>query len=227
MIRSKAFFTKAENLAALGGKYTSAFLGFGGKPRARLRARFLRWHCSTVRASRRSITRGLGLSASVMTLRLAGMWEREKFYLSLDHEEPLPAAPTDILWDSVPEGWDRFRTSFLDRRFRKLVRDAQDVFMQLLLQKTWTPQFVEGTKEKHDTYWCRVRERSFNFSRASCPTQGKGRQLYYNWFSKKPTDLVPWPFRCGWIVEPEVRSCRSSVYLWVPRRERVDWVRAS
>lgn len=221
-IRSKAYFLRCSSLDALGGKYHSFCKGVGGTYRAKLRAFFLRNHRRVIEDSRRSCTRGLGLRASETTLRLAGMWEREKFYLSLDNEKPLPTAPSDIQWDSCPQGWRRERVDRIASDRLTRAREVQSTHRKEMIAKCWSPTYVRTDNAKR-VYWSRVKESTYVYSRELDVTRGKGRDLYRKWF--KSSAGLCGLFNCKIrLTNPQMVLSRNPAYLWIPMKEREEEV---
>jgi hypothetical protein len=104
-VRAKALFTVPDSPSSWAGQYSSLCPGFSGPSGRPWRLDFLRRHQRTLWFSQRSITRGLGVSASEGLLRQAGLLRRERFYLSFDKEESLPACLPDVPMTRFPSGF--------------------------------------------------------------------------------------------------------------------------
>jgi len=173
VIRSKALFGAPETVDSLIGRYGSFCPGFGGGRRAELRALFIKENYNSFARTQRSLTRGLGLSASRRTLVAAGVWDREKFYLQLSHEPPLPLLHRYGTY--VPEGWERRpENAMLDVG---QARSDEKEFWELVVGHTWLEEPRIQSKEdlalERDSYWEKVRSATFRYSR---PTPGDRRR---------------------------------------------------
>nr|UVD54632.1 RNA-dependent RNA polymerase [Verticillium dahliae magoulivirus 1] len=104
-VRSKALFTAPESVSALAGQLSSLCPGFNGLSRCHWQVHFLRNFSRLVWVSQRSLTRGLGLRLRESVIRQAGLLRRERFYLSLSKEEPLPSLPLEYAHTPFPQGF--------------------------------------------------------------------------------------------------------------------------
>jgi hypothetical protein len=89
-IRAKCLFNKAETLQALQGVYRAVAPGFTGAPRRLLQVILLRNNRSLISMGQRSLLRGLGMRVCSSVLRRVGLSRRERFYLTLESEPPVP-----------------------------------------------------------------------------------------------------------------------------------------
>jgi hypothetical protein len=109
MIRSTAFGFKPDSrsVESLHGRWKSFSVGYHGWRRSYLRTEFLLYNKKAIIASRRSLSRGLGISVGKPELVRSGLWARECFYLSLPDgvERPLPPSDALITQQRVPDGW--------------------------------------------------------------------------------------------------------------------------
>jgi hypothetical protein len=105
-VRSSALFpsgTLSEQICSLNGRFYSACAGYGRARQRVVRELFLDLNQKAVHASRRSVTRGLGLAVGEESLKTLGLWYRELFYCEQVEEPPLP-----VLADGpLPEGWSQ------------------------------------------------------------------------------------------------------------------------
>jgi len=116
-IRAAAFLTKADSPAGLKGQFLSLGPGLSGRYRRSLQVHFLRRNMRLILLCQRSVTRGLDIPVSDAVLRMAGLYRREKFYRSLEREEPLPRmSPDGTLHPGLPPGFRVFKRSELSRR---------------------------------------------------------------------------------------------------------------
>jgi hypothetical protein len=104
-VRARAVFTKPDSPASWAGQFKSLCPGFKG-PHARFwRKYFLDHHQTQVWLSQRSITRGLGCGVDGGLLRQTRLLRRERFYLSLEEEEPLRETPVGCPRTAAPKGF--------------------------------------------------------------------------------------------------------------------------
>jgi len=110
-VRSSALFPKgalSEQIESLNGRFYSACSGYGGRRRSVVRALFLRRNQKPIHASRRSVTRGLGMAAGEQEIKDAGLWFRELYYLEQVEEPLLPSLDGRVPvrgWKQVPKAW--------------------------------------------------------------------------------------------------------------------------
>jgi len=105
-IRSVALFPMKsgdEGVSSLRGRFYSFSPGFTGKRKVLVRTEFIRLNRSLLDRSGRSLTRGLGIFPSRVSMIDAGVWDREMWYLSLAGEKPLP--PPRAEWAVRPDGY--------------------------------------------------------------------------------------------------------------------------
>jgi len=89
-----------EQIRSLNSRFYSVAAGLGRQRSRVVRAWFLEQNLKAILASRRSLTRGLGLAVDEGMLRDGKLWHRELFYLERIEEPILPAQS-----GSVPPGW--------------------------------------------------------------------------------------------------------------------------
>jgi len=121
-IRSTAFgfCPSGQGVESLAGRWRASFPGFFGNRRTLLRVDWLKWNRKWIVASRRSLSRGLGLNVNESEVRSAGLWSRECFYLSMARETPLPVKRSvldQVL--KVPHDWEPRRVEKITKKMRK------------------------------------------------------------------------------------------------------------
>jgi len=89
-IRPRSFFSKAKDISDLVGTFSTSFPGFRGESLRPLQVSFLQRNRSLIGLCQRSLTRCLGMRISIATLRSAGLWKRERYYLGEPNEPPPP-----------------------------------------------------------------------------------------------------------------------------------------
>jgi hypothetical protein len=112
-LRSSAVFPKgsiSEQIVSLSGRFYSAGPGFGRIRKRIVQSLFINQNQKPIHASRRSLTRGLGLSVDEEIIKDTGLWYRELFYLEQVEERSLPTVKT-----SLPQGWKQVGSSWLSR----------------------------------------------------------------------------------------------------------------
>jgi len=108
-VRARALYATPESPAAMAGQYASLAPGLSGHRRRHWQVLFLRRASVQVWVSQRSLTRGLGMSVTMIVLRQAGLFRRERFYLARDREPPLPTiAPPGCAQTAFPGGFSSF-----------------------------------------------------------------------------------------------------------------------
>jgi hypothetical protein len=136
-VRSKAIWPEAElseKVLSLNSRFYSAAVSMGRQRRAIVRRFFVRQNEKAVHASRRSITRGLGLDLDEGDLRSIGLWNRELFYLEQDREVPLPRMASG----GVPKGFVKVSAH---RVSPEMVKEGEDRFNSALLHYNWNEPY--------------------------------------------------------------------------------------
>jgi hypothetical protein len=144
-IRSTSFFRKKEKEAILGlkGRFLSFAPGFYGQARTSARVAWLVENQSVVFASRRSLTRGLGLPVKLGELFESCLWEREAWYLSFESEKALPSPYSE--WMRRPAGFTYHRVNKVDKEMRSQQRAVAEAFVAA----AWLPaRYNEGEWEE-------------------------------------------------------------------------------
>jgi len=149
---------RPEALGGLGASHGKFVEPFRRKTlRVRVSTLFLRSHGRELRRTGRSLTQpapaGLGVRCCVRSLGMAGLLEREAWYLqNFTPREKMPAAPCEHNLQGLPEGWKRTR-----RRMTSVERRAWGVYLAAeMVARKWSTQ-VEVVKRVWDDYFERVR----------------------------------------------------------------------
>jgi len=154
IVRSNTFFPEKTKEALLGlrGRFNTFCPGFFGTRRSALRVAWLRENSCLIEASRRSLTRGLGLAVRLEEVMSAGLWTREAWYLSFEAERPLPSSLSE--WTRRPEGYEYYRVPKLTKKIRNAQKEVAPRFVDAawLPRKecdtdSWEKQLFEGTFE--------------------------------------------------------------------------------
>jgi hypothetical protein len=133
VIRSTAFgySSKEGSVESLAGRWKGSFPGFYGHRLSVLRVAWLKFNRKWIVASRRSLTRGLGLNVRESEVRDAGLWGRECFYLSMAMETPLPVKRSTL--DQVmriPNDWSPRRVDKITKEMREKMRGIAGAFVE-------------------------------------------------------------------------------------------------
>jgi hypothetical protein len=120
----------AEQVMSLNSRFYSYSVGMGRERTRVAREFFVRQNERFVHASRRSTTRGLGLSLDRHMLQRVGLWHRELYYLEQDLEPPLPVMRTG----GVPEGFVQVSKH---RVSPDMVREGESRFGAALVHSNW------------------------------------------------------------------------------------------
>jgi hypothetical protein len=117
-----------EACESLGSRFYSSCSGYGRSRADCVKRLFLRENRRWVMATRRSLTRGMGLVVGEGVLKGSGLWDRELYYLAHIVEPELPApismggrwtrVPRHSLTSSEASAWEALRqVSFVDERW--------------------------------------------------------------------------------------------------------------
>nr|QNN89182.1 putative RNA dependent RNA polymerase [Pezizella ericae ourmia-like virus 1] len=176
MIRSSAFGYRPQDSGpeTLHGRWKSFAPGFFGDRRSKLRILFLKQNRKYVLASRRSLSRGIGLSVSKSELIGANLWEREVYYLSLTAgiEKPLPVKPARLDQDRKPKGWSLRPVTRLTKEIREKSKEAGPAFVQC----AWSPSRVIEEMTS-DEWMSKVRETGYAWMPSRVSLLKKARLL--------------------------------------------------
>jgi len=149
---------KPEALGGLGASHGKFVEPFRRKTlRVRVSALFLRSHNRELRRTGRSLTMsspdGLGVRCCVGSLGMAGLLEREAWYLqNFTPREKLPRAPAEHNLQGLPDGWRKTRRAMTAHEKR-----AWEVYLTAeMIERKWTVP-VEVAKRIWDDYFERVR----------------------------------------------------------------------
>nr|WAK77970.1 MAG: RNA-dependent RNA polymerase [Botourmiaviridae sp.] len=152
-VRSSALFPKgalSEQIESLNGRFYSACSGYGRQRRSVVRTEFLRRNQKAIHASRRSITRGLGMVAGEQEIRDSGLWFRELFYLEQVEE---PFIPT--LDERIPvQGWRQVPKSWVEP---SSIRDWEQRWSAACVYHAWFSDFTKSSFSE-DTKMSKIRE---------------------------------------------------------------------
>jgi len=153
-VRSSALFPKgalSEQISSLNGRFYSACSGYGGMRRSVVRTEFLRRNQKAIHASRRSVTRGLGLAAGEQEIRDSGLWFRELFYLEQVEEPFIPTLDERVPvqgWRQVPKSWISSQES---------IRDWEQRWSAACVYHAWFSDF-NNSSFSEDTKMSKIRE---------------------------------------------------------------------
>jgi len=159
--RVAAFTKEFEDWGSLSGSFRSFTRGFVKSAKFEAEVIFLNHFRRRIRQAGRSVRRGLGIPASIPSLRVTGLWRRECWYFdSVPAEfDCLPSSPSRLKWGSVPEGWKRVPESSVrlsgkvefhrEGEIRSApkptnIDDLQKVFWSALTSATWTESPTRG-----------------------------------------------------------------------------------
>jgi hypothetical protein len=134
--RWKSLF--ADSPFALNGSFYS-FLGrTKGIVKNTLSAGFLEINRYRIYDSRRSVTRGLGLSVLPFVLKDCGLLLREDYYLSFPSEDELPREPSPVV------GWKKIASKDVDNLAK--ARELEKEFFRLCVQEAWDRKVVHPSQ---------------------------------------------------------------------------------
>jgi hypothetical protein len=134
-IRANSYFPVKDREAILGlkGRFLSFSCNFSASLRSELRVRWLKENIGLINASRRSLTRGLGLPVKLDEVMKAGCWDREAWYLSFESEKALPSPLSE--WMSRPDGYQYCRVERISKEQKMLNREVAAAFVEA----AWKP----------------------------------------------------------------------------------------
>jgi len=168
-IRAKSLFPAERDpmaILSLRGRFFSVGVGFSGGRLSDLRVAWLKENRSLIDATRRSLTRGLGLPVRYDQLVSAGLWAREAWHLSLPSEKPLPAPFSE--WSVRPAGYEYRRVGFITKELRRAQEGINVAFVESAWERGvdgsldgWHAEAMEGTYDCGSWF----RQRSSGLSR--------------------------------------------------------------
>jgi len=218
---------KPEALGGLGASHGKFVEPFRRKTlRVRVSALFLKSHGRELRRTGRSLTqpspKGLGVRCSVRSLGMAGLLERESWYLqNFVSRERMPAAPSEHNLQGLPEGWRRVR-----RQMTGDERRAWEIYLAAeMIERKWTTR-IEVVKRVWSDYFERVRAfggegywRRFVAERRSGSALKCFRMLKSQGFSSK---YDPMKLRLSYVHHSCSAGGRASeeVGVWVKEAKR-------
>jgi hypothetical protein len=134
-VRAKSFFPEKGQEAILGlkGRFLSFSPNLRGRRRSELRVQWLRENVGLINASRRSLTRGLGLPVKLDEVMAAGLWDREGWYLSFEAERPVPCPLSE--WRGRPAGYQYCR---VEKVTKEILREQKGV-AEAFVKSAWEP----------------------------------------------------------------------------------------
>lgn len=184
-LRAKAYLSTPENINALVGQYQKSVCGGPPVLRDLVRSEFLKRYRKVILDSQRSVTRGLGMRASKGVLRMAGLWDREKFYLSLPGELTLPNPPGFAQYP-LP-GWSLEEFRGTRGAYRRALKEAE-VHSRLLAEwSQWAPVRVRTVAD----YRAKLREGTFRWRKwVPAPFVKRFGDLYKSLHQKEPWKLA-------------------------------------
>nr|UJQ91940.1 MAG: putative RNA-dependent RNA polymerase [Botourmiaviridae sp.] len=138
-VRSTAMgFRKPEDgVASLAGRWRCVLRDLRPGPQRReiVEEEFLRWNVPYIVASRRSLTRGLGMKFSYEALSRVNLWKREAWYLSLEREDPLPPSPAMVDQLRIPDGWQLRQVEKITKEMKQVMNSIGPEFVAC----SWAP----------------------------------------------------------------------------------------
>lgn len=148
VVRSSALFgVEDDRLSSLAGRYRSFTYGFTGRRRRSARGFFLQENRRYVLASKRSVSRGLGMKVCRSSLIWSGLWDRECSYLSLPMEKPLVTAKS--CWSVPPEGYHLAHVGRITKEMKKLSKGVAQAFVAA----AWKVGKSESVDQKGDIWF--------------------------------------------------------------------------
>lgn len=205
VLRTGGLAKRLDTLGGVGASYSRFLSGFVGLTRDLAGSMFLRASSGALRASGRSVIRGLGVPASVGALQRAGLWRRECWYGELPREAPLPADPCRLLWASIPEGWERRVVGSAGPPGA----DVSRAFVRELVASAWEARSSRGCQVEQ--YWRDVRGTGWESS-------------YHGWrLDKRVLARERFPLFRGLVgLRLECRG-GAAVRAWGPRTAKYAW----
>nr|UUW21026.1 MAG: RNA-dependent RNA polymerase [Hangzhou botourmia-like virus 5] len=169
-LRSTALFPKSndpESVMGINGRFRSFCPNYSGSNREMLRIAFLKLNRSLIDATRRSVSRGLGLPVTFPIIVKSGLWIRESWYLSLEKERPIPAPFS--CWSNKPVGFKFLRVPERTKEIRESEEGLASAFVEAAWMvprngiNDWFDEMREGTYD----YGSWFSERSRNLKKRS------------------------------------------------------------
>jgi len=231
VLRTGGLAKPVECYSGFSGALRRFTLGFTGASRTAAEVMFLRHRARSLRASGRSLIRGLGMPVSVEGLQKAGLWRRECWYAELPVENPLPADPSRLLWAGVPEGWRRVASpAKQSRSWKRRSKELQSAFIRELVSLAWSGSPTLGKQQ--EAYMLEVASTGFE-TRFREWVQSRStwsrRPLFKGWVNSQPRTLGAGRVR-RWVADgvPSLSrrqgvgfvSCTKMV--WEPKEEEPE-----
>lgn len=235
VIRSTSLYRKTECADSISGSLRSVCSGMRGESKKIVLSEALRLKAPAISATQRSVTRGLGATINKETMERAGLWDRERFYLSLPDcvDPPLPATKKTWSQNCVPVGW---------RRERSTQKVDEEPFFTEMVNLSWTSR--PRTGDITTDYWDSLREGTFRYN-PSCrkktvklsvkmglyPSNRQAWQAVREQHENRVTSCFVTKGKMVWVKCPErdvelaVESCGPWPDVAPPWRGCPDWVK--
>lgn len=159
-IRSKPIYSEIEELSpeVIKGRYESFLVGGPKEARIALKGKFLRKFSGCIYLFQRSLTRGLEFRVSNTVIRVAGLAKRERFYLKMPFEPPVPVRRSP--WRYNIPGFIPVDKRTFEGDALKGVLEENEEYNEILKERIWdTPyQKVDNTR-----FLERFKERTMSF----------------------------------------------------------------
>jgi len=206
-IRAKAFLSRVELDGAgggLAGQFQSCVSGAPGTRSNAVRAQFLKRNLDLLLGTQRSVTRGHGMKASVGLLRQAGLWDRERFYLSLPVEKDLPSLRKG--GPDLPDGWTRVRLDLVDPAYRSKVLSEESGYHSALVNVSRLESFSLESDVRRESLWARLKSGTLTY-----PGRWVRRPKFWSW-----------ALRYGRSVRPSLEPIHRE-WVWRPTSANGSW----
>jgi hypothetical protein len=158
-----------EAILSMNSRFYSFAVGMGRERTRLAREFFVGCQSKAIHASRRSLTRGLGLSVDQGILRSQGLWHRELFYLEQAVEPPLPC----LVKGGVPDGFVQVSKHHIPP---DTVREQEALFQERLVSWAWSEPF-DPDRYDDDSVLQRIREGCSPYGLAGLNTRIPRRML--------------------------------------------------
>jgi hypothetical protein len=149
-LRAKCLYPAGKLPNEVSGRLLGCFPAGKGRPLSLARATVLQSCSKVIWVSQRSVNRGLQGRSDFSALRMAGLYDRERHYLSLPLEPPLPSSKAS----TIPPGWVKLSCP--------LGAPPQDpLFFEEMVDASW-----EGVGQQTDEmYWARLQKGTFKYEK--------------------------------------------------------------
>jgi len=140
-----------KQIDSMRDRFFSSCSGYGRKRRWIVRSMFLDLNQKAIHASRRSVSRGLGLVVDREMLQVNNLWQRELFYLEQVMERPLPCLNSELV---VPDGWKQVSSSWMSS---EMIEDWKKKWSTAVVDHAWLNPY-NPSDFTEDALMHRVRE---------------------------------------------------------------------